>query len=183
MYEVQVSVKTLKVSDWLARYCSPETFVPLCSACPEYKKTWSCPPGVPDAYAYAEKYQHVQIIGLKVLYDEQTRRESLLSAEREEEIRQQTYGAAKKKLRDVLFALEETIPDSVMIMAGKCELCEVCARTEGKPCRHPERMRYSFSGLGFDLVRMAEEVLELPLLWQKEGLPEYNVAVAAFLHK
>ena len=183
MYEVQVQVKTLKVSDWLNRYCSPETFVPLCRACPEYEKNWSCPTGVPDAHAYAAKYKYAQIIGLKVLYDEQTRKESLLSAEREEEIRQQTYGVAKKKLRDVLFALEEAIPDSVTIMAGKCELCERCARIDGMPCRHPERMRYSFSGLGFDLVRIAEEELELPLLWQKEGLPEYNVAVAAFLHR
>lgn len=183
MYEVQIQVKTLKVSDWIARYCAPETFVPLCRECPEYEKNWSCPTGVPDVHAYAGKYPYVQIIGLKVIYDEKIRQESLLSAEREEELRQQTYGAAKKKLRDVLFALEEAIPGSVMIMAGKCELCERCARADGMPCRYPERMRYSFTGLGFDLVRMAEEVLELPLLWQKEGLPEYNVAVAAFLHR
>ncbi|MFR3322843.1 MAG: hypothetical protein ACLTSZ_19260 [Lachnospiraceae bacterium] len=43
-------------------------------------------------------------------------------------------------------------------------------------------MRFSYSGLGFDLGRIAEEVLGIPLLWQKQGLPEYNVAIASFLH-
>jgi hypothetical protein len=33
------------------------------------------------------------------------------------------------------------------------------------------------------LGKIAEEVLDMPLLWQNGGLPEYNVAVAAFLHQ
>lgn len=183
MYEVQVRVKTLTVSECLAQYCCPEKFVPLCKTCPEYEKNWSCPTGVPDAEVYAGEYQYVQLIGLKVIYEDQIRQESMLSADREEELRQQTYGVAKKKLQQVLLALEEMFPDSRTIMAGKCELCERCARIDGKACRHPEWMRYSFSGLGFDLVKISEEVLGISLLWQKEGLPEYNVAVAAFLHK
>ena len=68
------------------------------------------------------------------------------------------------------------------IMAGGCELCKQCTRAEGKPCRHPREMRYSYSGLGFDLGRIAEEVLGMPLLWQNQGLPAYNVAIASFLH-
>lgn len=43
-------------------------------------------------------------------------------------------------------------------------------------------MRFSFSGLGFDLGKISSELLKMPLLWKSEGLPEYNVAIAAFLH-
>lgn len=182
MYRVQVRVRTLTVSRWLREYCRPETFVPLCKECPEYGRNWSCPPGVPAVEEIAGKYRFAQVIGLKVLYDEWVRREAAVSPGREEELRQSTYGTAKKKMLYALLALEQEIPGSRTIMAGRCELCARCAREEGMPCRHPDELRYSYSGLGFDLGRISEELLEMPLLWQSGGLPEYNVAVATFLH-
>lgn len=182
MYEVQVRVVTVTVPEWTEKYCRPEIFVPLCRECPEYGKNWSCPPGVPPAEALVGKYRYAQVIGLKVLYGERVRQEARTSPGREEELRSSTYGAAKKKMLQALLALEKVFPESLTIMAGRCEQCEQCTRPEGRICRYPERMRYSFSGLGFDLGRISEELLEMPLLWQNRGLPEYNVAVAAFLH-
>ena len=159
MYQVEVQVQTLRVPDWISRYCQPERFVPLCSACPQYGKNWACPPGMPQVERIAGAYSFVQVIGLKVLYDEAVRIAALTSPERTEEMRRKTYGAAKKQMLHALLA-----------------------RAEGKLCRHPKKMRFSYSGLGFDLGRIAEEVLGIPLLWQKQGLPEYNVAIASFLH-
>lgn len=182
MYRTQICVKTLKVTEWIAEYCQPETFVPLCRECPEYQRNWSCPPGVPPVKEIAGKYRYVQAIGLKVIYEDWVRKEALTAPGRAEELREQSYGAAKKKMLQALLALEKVITPSQTIMAGCCVLCGRCARIDGKPCRHPEEMRYSFSGLGFDLGRISGELLEMPLLWQKEGLPEYNVAIAAFLH-
>lgn len=182
MYRVQVSVETMTVPDWLREYCRPETFVPLCKECPEYGRNWSCPPGVPSVESIAGKYRFAQVIGLKVLYDGWVRREAASGPEREEELRRKTYGAAKKKMLRALLALEKEFPDSLTIMAGRCELCGRCSRIDGETCRHPDQMRYSYSGLGFDLGRISEELLKMPLLWQKGGLPEYNVAVATFLH-
>lgn len=182
MYRTEVRVETVSVSDWLENYCIPEKFLPLCRECPDYGRNWSCPPGTPDMRSIGKKYQYAQIIGLKVIYEERVRREAMLDPVREEQLRQQTYGKAKRELLRALLALEKEIPGSMVIMAGKCELCPSCARSEGKPCRHPEKMRYSYSGLGFDQDRIAREILEMPLLWQNGGLPEYNVAVAAFLH-
>lgn len=182
MYRTQVYVETRKVSEWIELYCHPETFCALCRDCPRYGCNWSCPPGVPSAKELIGKYRFVQLIGLKVIYDAGMRQESMKGSKQEEALRQKTYGAAKKQMLQALLALEEIIPDSMTVMAGCCELCEECTRAKGKGCRHPEQMRFSFSGLGFDLGRISEEILKLPLLWQKEGLPEYNVAVAAFLH-
>ena len=182
MYQVEVQVQTLRVPDWISRYCQPERFVPLCSACPQYGKNWACPPGMPQGERTAGAYSFVQVIGLKVLYDDAVRIAALTSPERTGEMRRKTYGAAKKQMLHALLALEAEFPGSMTIMAGGCELCPPCARAEGKLCRHPKEMRFSYSGLGFDLGRIAEEVLGIPLLWQKQGLPEYNVAIASFLH-
>lgn len=183
MYRIQVRVKTLTASEWLREYCQPERFLPLCRECPEYGRNWSCPPGVPAARELSERYRFVQMIGLKVLYDDEVRRAAAKNPARTELLREQTYGAAKRRLLQALLLLEETFPDSMTVMAGRCELCTHCAREDGQACRHPEKLRYSFSGLGFDLGRLSGELLEMPLLWQNEGLPEYNVAVAAFLHR
>lgn len=182
MYQVEVQVKTLTVPEWLEKYCRPEKFVPLCRECPQYGKNWACPPGMMTAEKIAGDYRYVEVIGLKVRYDEQVRREAEASPERTEELRQETYEVAKRKMLYALLALEEEFPGSMTIMAGGCTLCVPCARAEGKTCRHPEKMRYSYSGLGFDLGKVAEELLEMPLLWLKKGLPEYNVAIASLLH-
>ena len=96
MYQVEVQVQTLRVPDWISRYCQPERFVPLCSACPQYGKNWACPPGMPQVERIAGAYSFVQVIGLKVLYDEAVRIAALTSPERTEEMRRKTYGAAKK---------------------------------------------------------------------------------------
>ena len=183
MYQVEVQVKTLTVPEWLEKYCQPEKFVPLCRECPQYGKNWSCPPGMTTAAALAGGYRYVQVIGLKVKYDEQVLREAEHSPQRTEELRQETYEAAKKKMLQALLALEREFPGSTTIMAGGCTLCRTCARAKGEPCRYPEKMRYSYSGLGFDLGRISgSKLLGMPLLWQKRGLPAYTVAIASFLH-
>ena len=97
MYQVEVQVQTLRVPDWISRYCQPERFVPLCSACPQYGKNWACPPGMPQVERIAGAYSFVQVIGLKVLYDESVRIAALTSPERTEEMRRKTYGAAKSR--------------------------------------------------------------------------------------
>ena len=37
------------------------------------------------------------------------------------------------------------------------------------------------AAFGFDLSRISEELLSSPLQWASSGLPEYNMAIYAFL--
>lgn len=172
MYQVEVQVQTLRVPVGSALLPAGA----VCSAVQcmsAVRKNWASA-GMPQVERIAGAYSFVQVIGLKVLYDEAVRIAALTSPERTEEMRRKTYGAAKKQMLHALLALEAEFPGSMTIMAGGCELCPQCARAEGKLCRHPKEMRFSYSGLGFDLGRIAEEVLGIPLLWQKQGLPEYQ---------
>lgn len=82
--------------------------------------------------ALAGGYRYVQVIGLKVKYDEQVLREAEHSPQRTEELRQETYEAAKKKMLQALLALEREFPGSTTIMAGGCTLCRTCARAKGE---------------------------------------------------
>lgn len=182
MYQVEVRVKSLEVSEWLRRYCRPKQFIPLCRQCPQYEKNWACPPKMLTAEELSAPYHWVEVIGLKVIYDRSVLEMARESQEMAQKLRHQTYDEAKKRMLNGLLALEERFPHATTIMAGGCLLCPTCARGENKPCRHSEKLRYSYSGLGFDLGKIADELLEMPLLWASGGLAAYEVAVASFLH-
>ena len=180
MYTTQVKTASLPVSRWLDGYCTPERFRDACRACPDYGRVWSCPPGVPDARTAFAPFRTVYLVGVRVDYAPGTIA-AADTPERTEALRQASYGVVKKQLLSTLLELEKAVPGSWTVAAGRCEQCDVCTRREGLPCRKPERMRYSFSAFGFDLGKLARELLGLELLWADRGLPAYNAAIAAFL--
>lgn len=182
MYHGEVKVVSMPVSDWLREYYRPEVFLDACKGCPNYGTRWSCPPLPQDTPSMVRPFSRIHLVGIKVVYDPQTRAAAATAAQADH-IRRETYGRVKRALLEVLLEMESAIPGSWCIAAGECELCPVCSRAKGTPCVMPERMRYSFSGLGLDLTRIANEVLQMPLLWQKDGLPEYNVAIGALLDR
>ncbi len=179
MYQIAVRTKQIPVAQCLQTYCFPERFLPLCQACPEYEKNWSCPTGVPDAASYFAPYDTLTMIGVQVFYDEAMRAHT--DPDTVERLQQESYGKVKKILLETMLGLERACSQSMTIAAGRCEQCVRCSRLEGRACVKPERRRYSFSAFGFDLTAMARELLGIELLWSKTGLPEYHAAIAAFL--
>lgn len=180
MYTTQVKTANLPVSRWLADYCQPQRFKDACAACPDYGNVWSCPPGVPDAQQAFAPFRTVHIIGVQVLYSPETIA-AAQTPELTERLREESYGVVKKALLSTMLELERAFPGSWTVAAGRCEQCKRCTRRDGLPCRKRSRMRYSFSAFGFDLGKIAQELLGLELLWANQGLPDYNVAIAAFL--
>lgn len=180
MFRTEVKTCSLPVEQWLTDYCRPEQFCPLCRDCPDYGRVWSCPPRIPSAQELLSPYQTAHLIGVKLIYPPELRARAD-TPERTELLRQATYGKLKRRVLDALLCLERQCPGSYTVAAGRCEWCDRCAREEGRPCIHPDRMRYSFSAFGFDLGRISAELLGVPLVWASEGLPEYNMAIYAFL--
>ena len=179
-YRTEVCVRDIPVQRLLDTYFDPVTFHACCCGCPDYKKRWSCPTGVPETRAFFAPFSRAFLIGVKVIYSDAcraaARRPELL-----EPIRQGSYGQTKLVVHELQLQLERLVPGSVSIAAGRCEQCAECTRPAGLPCARPERMRYSFSAFCFDLGRIASEELQMPLKWSSDGLPEYNVAIAALL--
>lgn len=180
LYTTEIKTKEISACELFDKYCMPEKFLPLCRQCPDYARVWSCPPGIPGVEAF-KKYKHAIIIGVKVIYSQQALAKAANSSENTEAVRADTYGKAKREALSMLLDIEKLSPPSYTIAAGRCELCSRCARIDGLVCRIPWSLRYSFSALGFDLVRIAEELLETPLLWADTGLPPYNMAIYAFM--
>lgn len=180
MSEISVDVRRIDPETMLSRYCFPGKFLPLCRSCPDYARDWSCPPGTVRAASFFPQYRSVYVVGMKVTYSAEERREAL-DPDLTDPVRQATYGRAKAVLRETMLALEEAYPGSLTIMAGRCEVCTHCSRELGVACVCPEKKRISFSALEFDLSKLTDELLHEKLLWCSQGLPEYDMAIAAFL--
>lgn len=177
--QIEILSRYLEKDHFLNRYVRKDGSEEDCRLCPYYGKRWSCPPGLPHAYSYLEKYQNLCLVALKVNYSQETRRKAKEDTEYADQVREELYESAKRELLKKLLKLEKEIPGSKTLGAGRCILCEHCTREEGKPCRHPELRRYSITGFGLDFGKILEEVFGFPLLWAAGGLPEYDVAVAA----
>ena len=68
--------------------------------------------------------------------------------------------------------------------AGRCLVCERCARRDAQPCRFPEKLRYSLESLGANVGALVADKLGAPLQWgTKDAPPEYFVLVGAMLTK
>lgn len=180
-YDLEVQVRKISVERLLTQYWNPEPVREACRLCPDYGKVWSCPPGVPEADAYLKKFSEGFLIGVKVKYPEEIRK-NVSTPEEAQQLRNQTYEKVKRNLLLILLELEKEFPEGTCIGAGRCILCRNCARTEGKACRYPQLRRYSITAFGFDFSRMVKDNLGMELLWSSNGVPEYDVAVAALFH-
>jgi len=169
----------MPVKEWLARYWRPERAGSGCPECPKHGQRWSCPPGVPDLDGYLGGRPQINLLAVRVSYTEEER--AARDAETLRAIQARRYDHATNELMTAMRSLRALTPGAVLIGAGECRYCLRCTREQGLPCAYPEELTYSFSALGVDLGAMSEELFHWPLLWSKEGLPEYQVILCALV--
>ena len=91
-----------------------------------------------------------------------------------------------KALAEELFEMEKAYPGSVSLSAGSCSTCgkDGCTRPSGKPCRYPDKMRYSIEALGGNVGKTVHDLLGIELEWIEEGkAPSYFVLAGGLLEK
>lgn len=184
IYRTEVLTKTISVKDFMENYYEPVKFLEACKMCPSYGKVWSCPPRKIATTDLVKDYSKVILSIVKVVYSEEDRAYSrTLTPEELEHYKTDTYGTVKKLFNETLLAVEMLIPGARIVAAGECRHCNVCARVDGKPCRFPEKMRYSFSSLGINITEMVKRELDVDLLWSAGEVPEYVAAIGAVFIK
>ncbi len=68
---------------------------------------------------------------------------------------QQAHTAAMLRVVECMHRIQSR---SRMCGVGSCNLCEVCTRTTGEPCRHPDRMFSCLSAYCINVKKLAETV-------------------------
>lgn len=179
-YRVEYRKSSLPMAEFRKRYQDREKYIVYCKECPRYNTVWSCPPLCFDADAYLEKYKWVNVIGCKILLDRQII-EAADTAEKIKSVGWEIVSAAKSDMEHRMRKLEKDVPGSVSLSSGGCDMCPECVRKEGRPCRYPDRMRYSLDAFGFDLSAITKDMLGIEIQWCKERLPDYFTLIHGLL--
>lgn len=175
-YTAEDFTASLPVSDYIARFRDVERIGNYCLACPNYGRSWGCPPFRFDVGEYFAEYTSALLVATKItplvpnlpISDSMT----LIRTER-------------IRLEQRLLEMEHQYDGRAFTYVGSCLYCPkgTCTPTDGKPCRHPNLVRPSLEACGFDIVRTTSELFGIELKWgEKGGLPEYLTLVCGFFH-
>lgn len=174
-YNVIEESVILNLSEYIAHFLDRQTFMACCEACPNFGKSWGCPPFENNEENILSQYEKVRIfvtrIFPKIQYLAIDDAETFIETERQ-------------KLDKKLLNLEQQTGGRAMSYIGKCIYCEdvPCARLMGKSCRHPEKIRPSLEAYGFDIEKTLREIFNIELKWGEHGkAPEYFSIVTALL--
>ena len=171
-YFVQSMERMVPIAEYLAACVDVEKFVGYCKACGNYSRRWSCPQFDFDPLDLWKRYQAIHIHARILTPISGVDMAIMMEGMRRE----------KEKLMDALLKMEQDTPGSLALSAGGYSLCGSCTRPEGKPCRRPERMRYSVDALGGDLSETMEQYFQRPIRWSRNGeVPEYLTLVGGLL--
>ena len=169
---------SLPMSEMQRTYIDIEKFLGFCAACPRYGQTWSCPPYDFDPADVWNAYNAVRLYAVQVFPESEEAKAAALA---DPEMFLRPYRRAFDAL---LEERERETCGSLRLDAGRCLVCERCARRDEEPCRFPEKLRYSLESLGANVGALAADKLGAPLQWgTKDAPPEYFVLVGAVLTK
>ncbi|MBQ1229193.1 MAG: DUF2284 domain-containing protein [Firmicutes bacterium] len=176
MYTLERFEKEISVPLYLEHFVNVDEFLEYCKACPNYGKLWSCPPYTFNPEDYWKEYSSLLVAGYKINFGPET----------DEKRSMEIMAEVKNRIAEELFDMEEEVPGSVSLSAGSCSVCGpgCCTRQEGKPCLHPENMRYSIESLGGNVGKTVSKLLGVELEWIEEGkMPSYFVLCGGLLKK
>ena len=164
----------LSVEEMIEKYYDYETTFRKCSQCPGFGGTWSCPSLDFDPLDYWKQFEAFRFIVDRVSNEGATTASAA-----------QARLFAEKKVYDAqMLALEATSPGSRSLAAQECNLCKKCARLAGRPCVHPNAMRYALESLGMMAVKMVPDCFGFDVLWSDgKSIPAYYLLVGGLLMK
>jgi len=179
---LEVKTACISAEDYCRDYRDEKQFIEFCKGCPRYGHLWCCPPFAFNTTARLAPYRYVYIIGIRTTVDPQLR-EMVKGAGTVGEMAEFLTKNFRPVIDDIMLGLEKAVPGSLAFYAGRCYLCDYCARLFGKPCNHPDKMRSSLESHGFDVVKTTEELLGFKLEWDNDKLPEHISFISALFTK
>ena len=175
-YILRLLYKDLEFKQYLLEFRDKARFLASCKECPNYEKSWSCPPFIFDAEELLDQYSRIHII---VSQFTPVRRGFSMDAFREK-IKPERLELEKK-----LLSAESDLQGHVFATIGKCLYCgeQECRRVFNQPCLHPDKVRPSLEAYGFDISRTVKTLFGIELKWGSgSDIPEYLVFVTGMLH-
>ena len=170
-YTLERAEAVVSVQEFVKACIDIPKFLECCKLCPNYTKRWSCPPFDFDPMEIWNKYQTLHLHAL-ILKPTGCDSKTLMAG----------FWKEKPDFDRWLLALEQQAPGSFALSGGTCSFCGECRKALGKPCCHPDWLRYSIEALGGDVGKTMELYFGKPILWaQEDQTPDYLMLVGGLL--
>lgn len=137
-----IEVAQIPFDKGLRAYCAA-------NACGSYGKNWACPPGVgePDeVIARARQYRYALVFQAVGQMEDSFDFEGMEAAGRR-------FGETAERIRS---RVADQIPGYLLLTAGGCSVCPVCAKVEDKPCRFPDKAISSLEAYCMQVSRLRQ---------------------------
>ena len=116
--------------------------------CGKYNRNYACPPfvGTPEeVMARAKTYENAMVMQTISALEDSYDYEGMVEA-----------GARHNRISvRIAEEMKAEYPESLLLAAGGCTLCERCACLDGEPCRFPEKVRPSLSSFCINVAQTA----------------------------
>ena len=119
--------------------------------CPQYNKSWACPPAVGTVtYCKAKclMYKNALLISTIQEVRDIADIDETLATRPEHEV-------VTNQVRDLL---REMGVEPYVLSTESCSICDRCSWLDGKPCRYPEKMHPCVESHGINILPMIEEL-------------------------
>ena len=119
--------------------------------CPQYNKSWACPPAVGTVtYCKAKclMYKNALLISTIQEVRDIADIDETLATRPEHEV-------VTNQVRDLL---REMGVEPYVLSTESCNICDRCSWLDGKPCRYPEKMHPCVESHGINILPMIEEL-------------------------
>ena len=171
-YKVDRFETLIPIEELLRDYFDFSDTLSKCRECSGYGKTWSCPELDFDPEEFLRRFSTFRLIVDRVFNDG-----TASPAEAEERL-----FAEKRRYDKDMREIEAAIPGSYGLAAQECIECGTCGRQFGKPCVHPEIMRFGLEAIGCFPVKLVKDKCGFDILWSDgTSIPEYYLLVAGVL--
>ena len=175
-YTAEDITRSVPAKEYIERYRDAERIGGYCRACPNYGRSWGCPPFEFDVEEYLAGYKTVLLTVTKITPADPETPFSEVS---------RMILPERRRLERHLLEMERRYGGRAFAYIGTCLYCPqgTCSRLKGEPCRHPDKVRPSLEACGFDVAKTTQEIFGLELKWSKDGkVPEYLQLVCGFFH-
>ena len=176
-YTIERYTTEIDAKVYIEDFRRADYFIKLCQQCGNYGRRYGCPPFDNDSLNAIEGYDTVRILGVKI-----TPKDKSLPLEAANDLMKPVIS----EMNDELLETEKTLGGMCYGFVCSCPYCGAasCARIDGKPCRHPDKVRPSLEAIGFDIGKTAKDLLGIDIKWSQDGLiPEYLTLVCGIFYK
>ena len=144
----------------------------LCrKGCKNYSKKYSCPPYSPD-FKKITKNSGLLLALMFWLDIKQLAKTDYLPWHKV----MLANRVMKPKIENIMRELEH-VSGTNFLATGSCRLCNPCQLKLKKPCKHPDKRRYSLEASGVDCNDLSRQ-MKKPLQWlSKSNMPEYTSVI------